>query len=48
MNVQMEGSEGMALMGKLMKAFRESPPHELGGDAVIDSLDRLIPALESL
>ncbi|MCR9294548.1 MAG: phospho-sugar mutase [bacterium] len=30
-NVQMEGSEGMALMGKLMKAFRETPPQQLGG-----------------
>jgi phosphoglucomutase/phosphomannomutase len=30
-NVQMEGSEGMALMGKLMQAFRESPPDQLGG-----------------
>ena len=28
--------------------YCDAPPHELGGDAVIDSLDRLIPALESL
>ena len=33
-NVQMEGSEGMALMGKLMTAFRQSPPQELGGISV--------------
>lgn len=30
-NVQMEGSEGMALMAKLMEAFRNSPPTTLGG-----------------
>lgn len=30
-NVQMEGSEGMALMNKLMAAFRTSPPKQLGG-----------------
>ena len=30
-NVQMEGSEGMALMSKLMEAFRTSPPKQLGG-----------------
>ncbi|MFN3190660.1 MAG: phospho-sugar mutase [Aureliella sp.] len=30
-NVQMEGSEGMAQMGKLMEAFRASPPEQLGG-----------------
>ncbi len=30
-NVQMEGSEGMVQMNKLMKAFRESPPTQLGG-----------------
>jgi len=28
--------------------YCDRPPHELGADAVIDSLDRLIPALESL
>lgn len=28
--------------------YCDKPAHELGGDAVIDSLDRLIPALESL
>jgi phosphoglucomutase/phosphomannomutase len=33
-NVQMEGSEGMALMSKLMAAFRNAPPTELGGIAV--------------
>lgn len=30
-NVQMEGSEGMSQMRKLMEAFRVSPPSELGG-----------------
>ena len=30
-NVQMEGSEGMALMSKLMEAFRTAPPKQLGG-----------------
>ncbi len=30
-NVQMEGSEGMSLMKKLMEAFRTSPPKQLGG-----------------
>ena len=30
-NVQMEGSEGMALMSKLMQAFRDAPPSQLGG-----------------
>ncbi len=33
-NVQMEGSEGMAQMRKLMAAFRSAPPTELGGIAV--------------
>lgn len=33
-NVFMEGSEGMAAMQTLMKAFRENPPKELGGMAV--------------
>lgn len=33
-NVQMEGSEGMAQMSKLMQAFRSSPPRQLGGMAV--------------
>lgn len=28
--------------------YCDRPPHELGADAVIDSLDRLIPALEAL
>ncbi|MCK0127862.1 HAD-IA family hydrolase [Erythrobacter sp. F6033] len=28
--------------------YCDKPPHELGADAVIDSLDRLIPALEAL
>ncbi|MEZ6138761.1 MAG: phospho-sugar mutase [Pirellulaceae bacterium] len=30
-NVQMEGSEGMAQMRKLMDAFRTAPPQQLGG-----------------
>jgi phosphoglucomutase len=30
-NVQMEGSEGMTLMKKLMEAFRTAPPKQLGG-----------------
>ncbi len=30
-NVQMEGSEGMSLMKKLMEAFRQQPPRRLGG-----------------
>ena len=30
-NVQMEGSEGMAQMRKLMQAFRSNPPKQLGG-----------------
>jgi phosphoglucomutase len=30
-NVQMEGSEGMALMNRLMAEFRKSPPQSLGG-----------------
>ena len=34
LNVQMEGSEGMSLMQRLMKSFRESPPTEIGGLAV--------------
>jgi phosphomannomutase len=34
-NVQMEGSEGMANMKKLMQAFRESPPQSLGGLPVL-------------
>jgi phosphoglucomutase len=33
-NVQMEGSEGMAQMKKLMEAFRNSPPNQLGGITV--------------
>jgi phosphoglucomutase/phosphomannomutase len=33
-NVMMEGSEGMALMQRLMAAFRERPPQTLGGLAV--------------
>lgn len=28
--------------------YCDQPPHELGGDAVIDSLDQLIPALRAL
>lgn len=38
-NVQMEGSEGMAEMQKLMQAFRESPPEELGGIKVASVRD---------
>lgn len=34
-NVQMEGSEGMALMKKLMATFRSSPPTSLGGMNVV-------------
>ncbi len=30
-NVQMEGSEGMSLMRRLMAAFRSNPPEQLGG-----------------
>lgn len=30
-NVQMEGSQGMSLMRRLMAAFRSSPPEQLGG-----------------
>ncbi len=30
-NVQMEGSEGMSQMSRLMAAFRSDPPRELGG-----------------
>jgi phosphoglucomutase len=33
-NVQMEGSEGMALMQRLMSAFRSHPPTQLAGLAV--------------
>lgn len=33
-NVFMEGSEGMAAMQTLMKAFRENPPKKLGGMAI--------------
>ncbi len=33
-NVQMEGSEGMARMRELMAAFRAKPPQQLGGIAV--------------
>jgi phosphoglucomutase len=38
-NVQMEGSEGMALMRKLMEAFRTSPPSTLGGIRVAQVRD---------
>ncbi len=34
-NIQMEGSEGMALMRRLMSAFRTSPPRQLGGIDVV-------------
>ncbi len=33
-NVQMEGSEGMAQMRQLMEAFRSAPPERLGGMSV--------------
>ena len=35
LNVQMEGSEGMAAMKKLMQTFRTQPPTQLGGLNVI-------------
>ena len=35
LNVQMEGSEGMAAMKKLMHTFRTAPPTELGGLQVV-------------
>ncbi len=38
-NVQMEGSEGMSLMKRLMEAFRTSPPKQLGGIAVAQVRD---------
>ncbi len=38
-NVQMEGSEGMAQMRKLMEAFRSAPPKELGGMPVTSVRD---------
>ena len=38
-NVQMEGSEGMTLMKKLMESFRTSPPKQLGGIAVAQVRD---------
>jgi len=31
LNVQMEGSEGMTLMKRLMQSFRDSPPKTIGG-----------------
>ncbi len=31
LNIQMEGSEGMAHMQKLMERFRHAPPQQLGG-----------------
>ncbi|MEI8213502.1 MAG: phospho-sugar mutase [Planctomycetota bacterium] len=34
-NVQMEGSEGMANMKKLMQSFRETPPQTIGGLSVL-------------
>ena len=34
LNVQMEGSEGMTLMKRLMQSFRETPPKTIGGLAV--------------
>ncbi len=38
-NVQMEGSEGMTLMKKLMESFRTSPPKQLGGITVAQVRD---------
>jgi phosphoglucomutase/phosphomannomutase len=34
-NVQMEGSEGMANMKKLMQSLRDNPPKEMGGLQVV-------------
>ncbi|MFM8174609.1 MAG: phospho-sugar mutase [Pirellulaceae bacterium] len=39
LNVQMEGSEGMALMKKVMAAFRASPPMQLGDSPVLEMKD---------
>ena len=38
-NVQMEGSEGMSLMKRLMEAFRNAPPTSLGGIRVAQVRD---------
>ena len=38
-NVQMEGSEGMALMTKLMEKFRSQPPVSIGGMEVVQVRD---------
>ncbi len=38
-NQMMEGSEGMALMQQLMKAFRTSPPTSVGGLPVVAARD---------
>jgi len=38
-NVQMEGSEGMTQMQRLMAAFRTNPPKQLGGIEVIQVRD---------
>lgn len=38
-NVQMEGSEGMTLMRRLMAAFRSHPPKQLGGIEVAQVRD---------
>lgn len=40
-NVQMEGSEGMVQMRKLMHSFRTTPPRQLGGIAVAAVRDYL-------
>ena len=40
-NLVMEGSEGMAAMNRLMKAFRESPPESLAGIRVARIRDYL-------
>jgi len=38
-NVQMEGSEGMANMKKLMQSLRDNPPAEMGGLKVLSVYD---------
>ncbi|MFN9549090.1 MAG: phospho-sugar mutase, partial [Pirellulaceae bacterium] len=39
LNVQMEGSEGMEQMKKVMAAFRDSPPKQLGDSQVLEMKD---------
>jgi phosphoglucomutase/phosphomannomutase len=38
-NVQMEGSEGMANMKKLMQSLRDNPPQQMGGLKVVSVRD---------